>query len=338
MAHKRRPTAVYGDGMAPRASSSVQMSKGAGRRPTDSVVWLRAHVDWCVAAAASILIAVQLAPGSWFRSTIASSGDLGGHWWWPRFLEDHAFKAGSLAAWSSWTAAGLPLGWFYFPGPALLVAAFDQVLGYDIAFKLVVVSGLLLMPLGAAFWIRGWGGDRAEAAAAAATMVVVVVATPSQRLIGGDIHSVVTGEFSYELALAFSMLALGALARVIDRRKRGVAASALVGAALLCHVVASSLVVVGAAVLLVVRRRERGVRRAALAAGAGALLAGVWLIPVLARSGWATDIGPERFTNFWTGLFPGSYRLLFFVAVAGLAGAVIGRTRLPSMLAATAAV
>ena len=62
------------------------------------------------------------APNEWFRSTTATGGDLGGHWWWPRFLSAHAFAHGWPSAWSDWTAAGLPLGWFYFPTPALLIA------------------------------------------------------------------------------------------------------------------------------------------------------------------------------------------------------------------------
>ena len=61
-------------------------------------------------------------------------------------------------------------------------------------------------------------------------MVVLVVATPSIVLIGGDIHSAVLGEFSYQLALALGMYTLGTLGRIARGHGRGLLAAALIAA------------------------------------------------------------------------------------------------------------
>ncbi len=231
----------------------------------------------------------------------------------------------------------MPLGWFYFPTPALLVALLAHVVGYSVAFKLIAVLGLLLMPLGAAVRVWGWGGDRVESATAAVAMVVLVVATPSIALIGGDIHSAVLGEFSYQLALALGMCALGALGRVAQGKARGPLAAVVIAATLTAHVVASLLVVVGSVAVVAIWWQRSGIRAAATAV-VGAAIAGVWMIPVLVRSGWATDIDPERWTSTWSALFPATYRWLTLFAGAALAFAVVRRSRVTIGIAGVAVV
>jgi len=100
------------------------------------------------------VVLAALHPSLLFANTTASGGDMGAHVWWPAFLRDHWFNHFRLAGWSPDWYAGFPVGQFYFPLPALLIDGLAIVMPYDIAFKLVTVSGSLLLPISAYVFAR----------------------------------------------------------------------------------------------------------------------------------------------------------------------------------------
>ena len=102
--------------------------------------------------------------GDLFRNTTTNGGDMGAHVWMPWFLEKHWFGQGRLSGWAPDWYAGFPVGMYYFPLPNLMVAFLDLFLHYNIAFKLVTVSGPLMLPAAAYYVRKGHAGPVAGAA------------------------------------------------------------------------------------------------------------------------------------------------------------------------------
>ena len=72
---------------------------------------------------------------------------MGAHVWGPAFLRDHLLPNFQLNGWSMDWYAGLPTYRFYMVVPALMIVALDTFLPYGVAFKLVVVAGLVALPV-----------------------------------------------------------------------------------------------------------------------------------------------------------------------------------------------
>jgi hypothetical protein len=225
--------------------------------------------------------------GYLFANTTTNGGDMGAHVWWPWYLEHHWFPKLRLSGWSPDWYAGFPVGHYYFPFPALLIALVDHIpfVPYNVAFKLVTVSGPLLLPASAYAFARGlrapWPAPPAFAIAATGTLVQT---RNDWQIYGGNIASTLAGEFSFTLALALGLFALGALGKTLDTGKRPWLPAVLIAASAMSHVVVA--MVLGLfAILLFVTRRPGRTWRLALPIGAVAVaLTAVWSLPLIARN------------------------------------------------------
>ena len=92
---------------------------------------------------------------------------------------------------------------------------------YNVAFKLVTVSGPLMLPAAAYYFAKGmkapWPAPPAFAIAAFGTLVQT---RNDWQIYGGNIASTLAGEFSFTIGLAFALFGLGALAYTLDTGKR----------------------------------------------------------------------------------------------------------------------
>ncbi len=142
---------------------------------------------------------------------------MGAHVWWPKFLSDNWFPKFRLSGWAPDWYAGFPVGQYYFPVPALMIAALNLVMPYNVAFKLVTVSGPLMLPAAAYYFAKGmrapWPAPPAFAIAAFGTLVQT---RSDWQIYGGNIASTLAGEFSFTIGLAFALFGLGALAYTLD--------------------------------------------------------------------------------------------------------------------------
>ena len=89
---------------------------------------------------------------------------MGAHVWLPWFLEHNWFPKFRLSGWSPDWYAGFPVGQYYFPFPSVMVAVLNIVMPYDVAFKLVTVSGPIMLPAAAYCFATGHAGAVAGAA------------------------------------------------------------------------------------------------------------------------------------------------------------------------------
>lgn len=284
-------------------------------------LWERA-AGWLVVGGATLVVLTILNPGAnlWplgdihfgklFSDTTTNGGDMGAHIWWPRFLEENWFGKLRLSGWAPDWYAGFPAGQYYFPLPAVLIAAIDTLtpIPYEVAFKLVTVSGPLLLPAAAYSFARGirapWPAPPMFAVAALATLVQT---RTGWQIYGGNISSTLAGEFSFTLALALGLFGLGALGRSLDTGKRAWLPAVLVAAAAMSHIVVAFFVGLMALLLWLVRKPWRTWRIAVPVGATAIALTAVWSVPLLLRSDYTqsmryTKLRPQGDWRLWTWL------------------------------------
>ena len=110
-------------------------------------------ITFGVVAAAVVFIFAQLQPNLIFAKTTPAGGDTGSHVWGPAFMRDHLLPKGRLIGWAPDWYSGFPAYQFYFPLPALAIALLSFLIPYEIAFKLITITGLLTLPVAA--WAFG---------------------------------------------------------------------------------------------------------------------------------------------------------------------------------------
>ncbi len=304
------------------APESTDASAGADTAAGTIVPWALSAL---VPFALSLLLLWVLDPGLWFRNTIPALTDLTGHLLPPSILRRELLPALHLQGWSPDWFAGFPVYRFYFPLPGLLVASLGPVMGDALALRLVAMLPLFLLPW--ALWQFGRDAGLGIPRAVGVTLVgssSVIMASHTQ--LGGNVFSVVTGEFSYAWSLLFVVLYLGR-ASVGDRGPgRVVSAGAFLAAAALSHLVPVMVVTLGMVpVLLTTGPRHR---RAILAGWALAgLLSAFWMVPMvstldqLGSMRWAVVPGLSEVIPLELGLLllPAAYGLVLVRRVPALA-------------------
>jgi hypothetical protein len=262
-----------------------------------------------VVALAALYIFWQLRPDLLFAKTTPAGGDMGAHVWGPNYLKHHLLPHGRVTGWAPDWYAGFPFLTFYFPLPSLVIALASYLIPYAVAFKLVSVSGLVALPV-AAYLFGRLSGMRFPGPPLLALAMVPFVFDRTWQIYGGNVASTLAGEFSFTISLAFGLVFLGMLARGLDTGRHRAVTALLLAATALSHVLPTIFVIAGALVLYLQGplRGPRGrarLRYVATVLPVGALLAGFWLVPIVFRTPYATDMGWEKLTQYSNNLFGG---------------------------------
>jgi hypothetical protein len=258
-----------------------------------------------------------LHPSLLVRNTTPNGGDMGAHVWWPAFLRDHWFNHFRLAGWAPDWYAGFPVGQFYFPLPALLIDALAIVMPYNVAFKMVTVSGSLLLPISAYVFARALRFPWPSPPLFALAMLRYLFETRTGALTkgqdawtiyGGNLASTLAGEFSYVLGIAFCLFFLAALAHALDprtpaHRRRLWLPAVLLAATVLCHIVIAALAAVGGVAVWLTRKPLRTWKPALAIGAVGALLTAVWSVPLVVDTPYTQSMRYEKVTTFAIHLF-----------------------------------
>jgi hypothetical protein len=273
--------------------------------------------------------------GALFTNTTTNGGDMGAHVWWPWFMEHHWFGQFRLAGWAPDWYAGFPVGQFYFPLPALLIAFLNLFIPYNVAFKLVTVSGPLLLPVAAYAFARGlrahWPSPPAFAIAAT---VFLFNTRANWQIYGGNLASNLAGEFSYTLAISLSLFFLASFAKTLDTGKRPWLPALLFALSALSHIVVITFSLAGALFVWLSRRPWRTVPLAVPVLAVGGLLTSVWAVPLFLRQPYTQSMRYEKVTAYWDNLKQPSW--MWVLVACALIGAVVWRRRSTFVLAALA--
>lgn len=243
-----------------------------------------------------------------FDNTTPTGGDMGAHVWAPAFLRDHLLPNGQISGWTMDWYGGLPLYRFYMVIPALLIVAFDVILPYGVAFKLVAMSGLVLFPLSC--WAFGrLAAFRHPIPELFAFGGMCFLLDESFEIYGGNVKSTMAGEYSFSIALTLAMFGLGFLANGLRTGKYRVWAAALLSLAAVSHGIVLIFVAVAALLICLVWLDRTRIVYAVTTGLTMALLSAWWVGPFLLGHEFMTDMKygfrPNSATDsFWDMYFP----------------------------------
>ena len=306
-----------------------------GEQPT-WVETIKSMSTTAVVLGATLIILSVLHPDLILRNNTPTGGDMGAHVWGPAYLRDVLLPHWRLTGWSMDWYAGLPAYRFYMVIPALAIVALDVVMPYGIAFKLIVVSGLIAFP-----WCAYFMGRITKLPYPLPELMVIgatfFLLDESFTIYGGNIPSTMAGEFSHSISLAFALVGLGLFSRGLDDGKYRGWAALFIALSALSHGIVLLFVFGGAAVMLLLRLDRQRLRYGIVTLGCAVLLSAFWVVPFLGGHAFMTDMkygaepGGGSFNNMWEMYFPLSTTwnvLLVLFSIAGFVGSLLRRRHL----------
>lgn len=251
--------------------------------------------------------------------TTTAGGDTPAHLYLASHLKQTLFGQGEVVSWANGWWCGFPMFRYYFPLPYMMMAGLGLLMPINVAFKVVTVLGILLLPLAA--WLAGrlMRLPRPVPVLLAAAMIPFLFVR-THSMWGVNVSSTLAGMIAN--SLSFPLMLLTAASAWRDAEDGRFRCRTALGWALtlMSHFFTS--VMGGLTVLVIpfILARERGFwKTAALVAGEGllaALMTAWWWIPLMARRDFSMDFGTNWPVSFADTLPPYALWLLPFTAVA----------------------
>ena len=167
---------------------------------------------------------------------------------------------------------------------------------YNIAFKLIAVSGVVLFPLGA--WALGHlSGLRFPGPAVLSLSSLAFAFDRSFNILGGNIASTLAGEFANSISLTLSLIALGFVMRGTRTGQYRAWAGVFIALTGLSHLLPAFFLLAAVFVVMIFRLVQghfRSVPWIIVAGGLSALLSAFWVLPFFLRTSFLNDMGWER--------------------------------------------
>lgn len=275
------------------------------------------QVDILILAACTLFILVNLNPQLLLTQTTATGGDMASHYYTVDYLRHVLLPQGKISGWTMGNYGGFPLLQFYFPLPFLLMCLLDIVLPLQVAFKIVTILGILLLPVGVYFLLRTMRRPF-PAPIFGALFTLPFLFHSANSMWGANILSTMAGEFSYSLSFSLSLILLGTLYYGI-RHERWV-----IGNAILVFLIGFShgytLLFVEALSLFFLITTEGFIKRFVYlfkVYATGFLLLAFWLVPLLVFTPFTTSYHLTWVINSWREVLPPQILPFAILAVIG---------------------
>jgi hypothetical protein len=177
----------------------------------------------------------------------------------------------------------------------VLVAVLVVDIPYNIAFKVVSVSGLVTLP--AAVWFLGSSLKlhRPGPELMAIASVPFLMDKTLYSILGGNIASTMAGEFAFSISFTVGLTFLGVAARGLATGRHRPWGAALLALCALCHVIPAIYIVAGTILLFLLRPTKRAFMWLATTVPVGGLIACFWYLPFYFFSTYLNDMGWEKY-------------------------------------------
>ena len=235
----------------------------------------------------------------------------------------------------------------------LVAAPFVVSMPYNIAFKIIAVSGVVLFPVGA--WALGHlSGLRFPGPAVLAVGSLAFAFDRSFNIYGGNIASTLAGEFANSISLTLALVALGFVIRGTRTGQYRAWAGVFIALTGLSHLLPAFFLLAGTLVVMVFRvlsGRFRAVQWISVAGLLSALLSAFWVLPFFLRTSFLNDMGWERIEIIHSPLVTRSILnpadtlsdfpplpVLLTLAAVGLVLSIVRRVELGGILFCTGAI
>jgi len=228
-------------------------------------------------------------PKYMLSKTITTGGDTGSHYYTAVYLKEVLLPKGKIMGWLQGNYAGFPLFYHYFPLPFLIMVLLSYVIPMQIAFKLVSVLGVFLLPFCVylAFRLLEYEFPIPILGALAALPFLFMEAN---SMWGANIPSTLAGEFSYGIGISLLFLFFGTIYSGIKSKNKILLNAFLVFLLGLSHgyaVIFSG--VIGSYFLFTRKAFWDNFKYLFYVYGLGFLLLGFWIIPFFGTLPWVTE-------------------------------------------------
>jgi hypothetical protein len=281
---------------------------------------------WLFPLGCAIVVVLSLHPSLLFSNTTTAGGDTGAHFIVPYFAKTQLFAHFELTGWTSIWYGGFPLFTFYFPLPALLVAGVSLVIPYDIAFKLITVSGSLALPF-ALYYLGRCAKLRQPYPIVLSLAGFAYLYDLTYTIDGGNLASTLAGEYAFSISLAFGIWFLAIVVKGLDTPRRIAGAALLYGLCAFSHLLPAFFVAALALVYVLTGRRVKEVVRLGIVGLLGILMIALWVVPFLWNVGYTTSMGWTKVTTYVQSLAPDPLRPWIYLALLGVVISVMKRRR-----------
>ncbi len=226
---------------------------------------------------------------SLLASTTAAGGDMASLFYPTTLMAGEILPRWSVTGWTMGNYAGFPVFHFYSTLPFAVIALLGKLFPMEQVFKLVSLAGPTTLPLAAAYLFRSLGYRRGAPALAAASTLPFLF-QQGNSMWGGNIPSVLAGEFCHAIGLSLALVFAGYLAKCIDGRRPWPLAALLLAAVGLCHTYAFMAALWYAAFFLLPGKGLAGRAAKVLALGGLTfLLLAFWGLPLPSRLIFTTE-------------------------------------------------
>lgn len=220
------------------------------------------------------------------------------------YVRDALFERFQFSGWDFGNLAGYPALHYYFPLPFMLSAALSLVMPLTVAMKIVTLLCTVLLPA-CAFYLLRHMRFAFPIPILGAVLTLPFLFVESQSMWGGNLLSMLAGEFSYSLGLQLSLIYFASYWRGSAKGTRVVLNAGLLALVALSH--GCALLVAGLLPLFHVFT-GRSVRHDAvyyLKVNVGAFcLVSPWLLSWAAYSGYTSGASLQWAFNSMAELFP----------------------------------
>jgi tol-pal system protein YbgF len=276
-----------------------------------------AWVDFFILMAIAGLLLTYFEPQYLLSRTITTGGDTASHYYTAQYLKDVLLPKGQIIGWLQGNYAGFPLFMFYFPMPFIIMALLSFVVPLQIAFKLVTVLGIFLLPICTYFSLRLLRYEF-PVPIFGALFVLPFLFMEANSMWGGNIPSTLAGEFAFSLGFALSILFIGSLYNGIMTERHAIKNGVLIALIGFSH--GYPLLFSGLASLFFLITSQNFLKRFKYLVkvhGLGFLLMGFWIVPLLLNVPYNTRYNYVWIINSIYEVFPAILAPLVIVSILG---------------------
>lgn len=209
---------------------------------------------------------------------------MGSHFYTAFYASETFFKSPTVFNWDfNWFAGYVPFI-FYMPLTFVLMTVLDIFLPLQVAFKLVVISGIFLTPPAVYYLIKSFRLDKTYASLGAVLSLVFLFNNnmgSSAQIWGGTTMSVLAGEFAQSLSIAIGLFFIGAFWKMLNLENKKLWPVFLLAAIPITHPLSFLWISIVALGLFSLRFSKDNLFYCAKMAGIFLLFDAFWLAPTL---------------------------------------------------------
>ncbi|MFH1053361.1 MAG: 6-pyruvoyl-tetrahydropterin synthase-related protein [Candidatus Woesearchaeota archaeon] len=266
----------------------------------------------------TIFLFFYFTPDMLFNNHIPTGGDYGSHLILGHYARENLWNGNLIGLYPDWMA-GMPMFQFYFMLPYVMSALLSYIIPFNIAFKIISVLGIFLLPLFVYLSLRILK-FRFPIPIMGAISSLFLLFDGTYSVWGGNIKSTLAGQFSYSISLTILILFLGMLFYGMKEKKYPIWNIILFSLILLSHlytfIIACFIMIINL-VYAIIKKDAEGIKYLVKVGGIAFLLTAFWSIPFVAKLPWSSapkDIwfGWKIFSLIFKEQFIVAYILGFF--------------------------